>query len=352
MTPLPRNDAKGGAEHLTLAYPGPTTAQAPQVVPPNGLPGFLSSESVRLALAALGGAGLAVLLMESFFRPPQALPAPPQARLAAAAPATPATIPLPQAGLKKPAAAPPAQADKTPAAAASRSIRPEAGERARLSPSAPSSGRLDGESDALLNEQAITIRHGAGNARLNPVLLSAWSAFQAGNLKDALAGYQRAAQEEPNNTDALHGLAAIALRQGRPAEAATMYRHILELAPQDTLAQTSLVSLAQAPAGETEESHLQSILARAPQSAAAQFSLGNLYARDGRWREAEQAYFNALALEPDNPDYCFNLAVSLDQLGQGREAARHYRAALAQSAGHPTGFDPAQAAARLAELEP
>jgi Flp pilus assembly protein TadD len=216
---------------------------------------------------------------------------------------------------------------------------------------APSAGHLDKDSDAMQREPAISIHHGSRPPKLSPVLLQAWNAFQAGDMNASLAGYQRAAQEEPNNTDALHGLAAIALRQGRTAEATARYRHILDLTPQDALAQTSLASLAPSSA-EVAESRLQSLVAKAPQSSAAHFSLGNLYAGEGRWADAEQAYFNALAAEPDNPDYRFNLAVSLDQLGQGKEAATHYRGALAQAAKHPANFDLAQALARLAELEP
>ncbi|MGV3590440.1 MAG: tetratricopeptide repeat protein, partial [Gammaproteobacteria bacterium] len=50
--------------------------------------------------------------------------------------------------------------------------------------------------------------------------------------------------------------------------------------------------------------------------------LGNHYAAQGRWSEAQGAYYNALltarrsAGGPVHPDYAFNLAVSLEQLNQ------------------------------------
>ena len=40
--------------------------------------------------------------------------------------------------------------------------------------------------------------------------------------------------------------------------------------------------------------------------------LGNLYADQSQWAPAQQAYFQAHHLEPDNPDYAYNLAVGLD----------------------------------------
>ena len=350
MTPLP--NAKGGTEHLTLAYVGtpmPQSAQAP--VPSKLLDSVLDGQSARLTLAALGGAGLAVLVMAAFSNPQHQTPPVPAAHLAATTAATAATAPgaaetRSQTDSAKAPVAPP-----NPAVAGKRAAPPGTA-RATVSKSVPSAGHLDGESNEAPKEQAITIRHSSTMPRINPALLQAWNAFQAGDLKASLAGYQRAASEEPNNTDALHGLAAIALRQGRQADAGATYRRILDLTPQDSLAQATLVSLMESRGEQAAESRLQSLLAKAPQSAAAHFSLGNQYAQEGRWPDAEQAYFHALALAPDNPDYRFNLAISLDQLGQAKEAAKHYRGALTQAGSHPASFDPTLASTRLAELEP
>ena len=99
-------------------------------------------------------------------------------------------------------------------------------------------------------------------------------------------------------------------------------------------------------------SRLKTLLAAQPQSAELNFTLGNLYARQRRWAEAQQAYFNAVAADADNPDYLFNLAVSLDQLRKPRPAAQHYRLALEAAARRPAAFDGEQVRRRLAELQP
>jgi hypothetical protein len=52
----------------------------------------------------------------------------------------------------------------------------------------------------------------------------------------------------------------------------------------------------------------------------------------------------------DNPDYHFNLAVSLDALGQTAPAAQYYRAALTAAEVLPHAFDKAVAGQRLAVL--
>ena len=73
------------------------------------------------------------------------------------------------------------------------------------------------------------------------------------------------------------------------------------------------------------ESRLKTLLASQPESGSLNFALGNLYSRQGRWSEAQQVYFNAVAADADNPDYLFNLAVSLDHLRQPRLAAHRAR---------------------------
>ena len=81
------------------------------------------------------------------------------------------------------------------------------------------------------------------------------------------------------------------------------------------------------------------------------FTLGNQYAAQARWAEAQEAYFRAFTAEPDNPDYNYNLAVSLDQLRQRKPALEYYRKAIALGASRPAAFDLARARARAGELE-
>ena len=94
----------------------------------------------------------------------------------------------------------------------------------------------------------------------------------------------------------------------------------------------------------------ESEAASQPESGSLNFALGNFYSRQGRWSEAQQVYFNAVAADADNPDYLFNLAVSLDHLRQPKVAAQHYRLALEATQRRPAGFDRERARLRLAEL--
>jgi uncharacterized protein HemY len=162
----------------------------------------------------------------------------------------------------------------------------------------------------------------------------------------------------PDHLEALLGLADLALRQGATEEAGELYRLALAAHPREARAETGALALIvqteNMPPGLPEklERRLRRLIAEQPQVAAPHFVLGNLLARQDRWQEAQAAYFEASRREAGNPDYRFNLAVSLDVLRQSPQAAEQYRAALAAAEKSPSAFDQEEARARLAALPP
>jgi tetratricopeptide (TPR) repeat protein len=203
-------------------------------------------------------------------------------------------------------------------------------------------------------EPASPVRVTRSQLKLNPALAEGYAALNAGDLTAAQANYERVLRSEPRNGDALHGLAAIALRQGNVAKAEEYWLKALEADPKDAQAQAALINSGGRGGADpqAQESRLRTLIAGQPEIAALHFALGNVLARQSRWNEAQQSYFKAYSAEPEHPDYTFNLAVSLDQLRQPRLAAQYYSQALAAAAQRSAGFDKAQVAARLRELQP
>jgi Tfp pilus assembly protein PilF len=190
-------------------------------------------------------------------------------------------------------------------------------------------------------------------------LSSAYQALQQGNLSHSERAYKKVLQYDGRNRDALLGLAAIALQQGRVAQAQHYYQQILQSYPQDSLAQAGLISSLGERSSDASVSQLKTMLAQLsqkaenlPQLAYLQFTLGNVYARQQAWTEAQQAYFEAYRTEP-RADYAYNLAISLDQLQQYAAARNYYQQALQLGRGKETsGFDRQAAMQRLQELTP
>ena len=80
------------------------------------------------------------------------------------------------------------------------------------------------------------------------------------------------------------------------------------------------------------------------------FTLGNQYAQQGRWAEAQQAYFKAFADRSGQSGFRLQLAVSLDQLHQPKLALEYYRRALALAEKRSASFDPEAARTRVQQL--
>lgn len=181
-------------------------------------------------------------------------------------------------------------------------------------------------------------------------LLNAHARLEAHDLDGARQAYEQVIRRDPLDTGSLLALAAIASFQGREDEAATLRQRAFTADPGNPAAQAALLD---SPATASEpvlaESRLKSLLARQA-APPLEFAFGNLLARQRRWPEAQQAYFRAVAGDADNPDYLFNLAVSLEHLGQPRIAATHYRQALATSGKRAAAFDRTQAEQRANEL--
>lgn len=246
-------------------------------------------------------------------------------------------------------------APATGAVSASRPATPATADdedAAPIAAKAPAQARRSSPTLAASAESESPIRVTKAPLQVNPALLRGFDAFNRGDLALAQIEYERAQKSDPRNTDVLHGLAAIAIRQGRNDQAELLYRRITEADPQDTVAMSALInSRGQIDPGAAE-SRLKSLSAAQPELAAPHFSLGNLYARHGRWPEAQQAYFRAYSAEPDNPDILYNLAISLEHLRQNKLAAQYYSQAIAAAQSRPAGFDKTQAAARLQTLQP
>ena len=199
-------------------------------------------------------------------------------------------------------------------------------------------------------EKALRLNRSQPRSALT--LEQAYDALQAGKLQDAQQGYEQVLRNDPKNTDALLGLATIASRQGQTERAHAYYLLAQESDPNDATAQAGLINAkGQADPG-LAESRLKTALSSQPDSSALLFALGNLYARQQRWSDAQQTYFRAYASEPDNPDIIFNLAVSLDQLRQSKLAAQYYQMALNAAGGRAVAFDRSQVRNRILELQP
>lgn len=243
-------------------------------------------------------------------------PPPPPAPLAqkpAPAPATQAQVPIPTASVVQPSGQD-AGAASAPASSAAVAPAPRP-----APPAAPAT--------TAAPRDTIVVSRGSAAPTLPPLLSEAYAALQGNRPDTAKRLYGQLLSSEPHSIDALLGLAALAGQEGNSDAASQYYLRILELDPRHALAQSGLIALLGRADPLAAETRLKQLIAREPLPFL-YFTLGNLYADQSQWAQAQQAYFQAHHLEQSNPDYAYNLAVGLEHLNQPKLALEFYRRAL------------------------
>ncbi len=197
---------------------------------------------------------------------------------------------------------------------------------------------------------AIKITRGRATRSWNVDLTQAYRAYRIGDYAAARRGYEAALRVQPDQRDALLGLAAIESRYGRIERAHRIYAQVLKRNPRDPIASAALFNLHNLDGRYAAESQIKLLLDQYPNSPGLHFSLGNFYARGSHWPEAQQAYFSAFSADKDNPEYAYNLAVSLDQLGKANVASQYYQKALILSDERAPSFNLGEVRARIRAL--
>jgi len=197
-------------------------------------------------------------------------------------------------------------------------------------------------------------------AGVDPTLLAAYEAYSRGDDTAAQKQYRQVLQGDTRNVDALLGMAAIALRQSRYADANGWYQKVLEIEPRNSTALSAVANsqINNESAGSATadyagtESRIKSMLAQQPEAANLHAALGNLYVAQSQWSLAQASYFNASRYAPNSADYAFNLAVSLDHLGKSGLALAQYQRALGlvNNSG-ANSLDKTKLEARIQELQ-
>ncbi|MDH3713143.1 MAG: tetratricopeptide repeat protein [Gammaproteobacteria bacterium] len=204
--------------------------------------------------------------------------------------------------------------------------------------------------DAASPASEVNIVRNDTRDEIAAALSAGYNAFQRGDVSRAQVHYARALRLDEQNRDALLGLAAVAVKQGDNQRALQMYRALLRKNPRDSVAAAALSSLPNTGSARTRETELKLLLRSNPRAAELHFALGSMYSNEQRWAEAQAAFFEAHKWDSDNPDFIFNLAVSLDHLNKFAAAEQYYAAALSAANSRAASFDLQAARERIREL--
>ncbi|MBT8100286.1 MAG: tetratricopeptide repeat protein [Gammaproteobacteria bacterium] len=176
------------------------------------------------------------------------------------------------------------------------------------------------------------------NDRAFTAIATAYDALQRGDTISAEKNYRRALEIAPHHPDALLGLAAVLQGSGRVADSAALYARALELDPANEIAAAALISMNDQVSSDDAIAALKTLLGQYPDSAYIMFVLGVRYVDAGLWPEASVAFRGAHSADPANADYSYNLAVSLEKLGDLAAAIGYFEQTI-ETAAADSDFD-------------
>jgi tetratricopeptide (TPR) repeat protein len=178
----------------------------------------------------------------------------------------------------------------------------------------------------------------------------AYTAYQQGDYAAARSMYEDIVRNIPESRDGLLGLAAISLVEGNQEQAFEFYAQVVKVDPQNTVANAAILNMVNTAQEINQESSIKLMLYSNPEASFLHFTLGNIYAAQTRWAEAQQAYFDAYRHDSTNPNYALNLAISLDRLSHKEAALDYYNTALELADSNLTQFDSASILSRINTL--
>ena len=161
------------------------------------------------------------------------------------------------------------------------------------------------------------------------------AAFTAGRIGDARTRILAAIAQAPQRSDLHLALAQIELAAGAHAAAEAACRHAQQLAPADPAPWNMLGEVLRTTNAAAAEDAWRQALELDPDNAEARFHLGNLYRERGAPREAIAEYERALALSPRHIGLLNNLGLALEAVGERDRAIECYRNALACAPNQP-----------------
>lgn len=183
-------------------------------------------------------------------------------------------------------------------------------------------------------------------------LVKGYEYYQQGEWQKAQDAFNAVSQRDPQNIKALIGLAATQNALGDPSTSVETYLQVLNVDPGNSFALEAVAEIANSVTAPTNDwlQQLTELAQRNPKSAVLQNALGNFMARKQDWFKAQESYFNAVSMEPNQAVYLMNLAISLDHMNKYKLAADYYTQALVY-ANNTTAIDQSAIKERLVILK-
>jgi Flp pilus assembly protein TadD len=159
----------------------------------------------------------------------------------------------------------------------------------------------------------------------NYELNRAYTALMGGDTSGAIAIYKNILSAEPEDQDALFGIAATYHRVGELEKARPYYGRLLKLNPHHREGLNNFLSLISDESPQEALAELERLEQRNPDFSPIPAQQAVLLDKMGFYDQAREKMLRAMELAPENITYKYNLAVMLDRQGRYADAGDLYR---------------------------
>ncbi len=159
----------------------------------------------------------------------------------------------------------------------------------------------------------------------NYELNRAYTSLMGGDTAEAIEIYKNILSSEPQEEEALFGLAATYHRLGELEKARPYYAELLRVNPQHREGLNNFLALISDEAPEEALAELERLEQRNPEFSPIPAQQGVLLNKLGYFDQAREKMLRAIDLAPENMTYKFNLAVMMDQHKEYAHASALYR---------------------------
>jgi len=156
----------------------------------------------------------------------------------------------------------------------------------------------------------------------------AWQSLASGHYEVAMIYYRDAYKKEPNNLQALFGLATAYHKSGQEVRAKSLYLQLLKKDRRHQGAINNLLSIIAKESLDVALPELERLQKQSPDYPAIPAHIGIIMMKKGEYDSAFRHMQRAVMLEPDNAIYRYHLAVLLDMMGQAELAIDLYNRVL------------------------
>jgi Tfp pilus assembly protein PilF len=216
---------------------------------------------------------------------------------------------------------PPLKAEKSHAASAELEIlRGKNAQEDKVAEVAPTSVNHEG--------MGIKIQVSTPHVNVDYELEKAYNALVSGNIEAASGIYRSVLENDPNNKNALFGLATIYHRAGQLEKARPLYAQLLTIDPNNRDGLNNFLVLLADEAPEDALSHLEHLRDANPDFSPIPAQMAVIYQKLGQTDNAIKNMTKAIELAPENLAYRYNFAIMLDKQKKYDEAAQLYRQIL------------------------